>query len=195
MKNLLYFIISIALGVLASCNQSESQQVEQLPASLDQKSLVARGEYLVTVMDCNACHSPKVMGPNGPEPDPEKLLSGYPADRPLPKVDTESLKSWILFGQDLTSAAGPWGVSFAANLTSDATGIGNWSEAQFFKAIREGKYKGLDGGRMLLPPMPWPSFAQLNDEDLRAIFAYLKSTKPVNNVVPAPIPPTELSSL
>ena len=195
MKNLLYFIISIVLGMLASCNQSEPQQAQQLPASLDQKSLVDRGEYLVTVMDCNACHSPKVMGPNGPEPDPERLLSGYPADRPLSKIDTESLKSWVLFGQDLTSAAGPWGVSFAANLTSDATGIGNWSEAQFFKAMREGKYKGLDGGRMLLPPMPWPSFAQLMDEDLRAIFAYLKSTKPVSNVVPAPIPPNELSSL
>lgn len=195
MKNLVYLIISVAMGTLVSCNQSEPQQTQQLQASLDQQSLIDRGAYLVTVMDCNACHSPKIMGPNGPEPDPEKLLSGYPADRPLPKIDTEALKSWILFGQDLTLAAGPWGVSFGANITSDATGIGNWTETQFFKAIREGKYKGLDGGRMLLPPMPWPNFAQLNDEDLRAIFAYLKSTKPVNNVVPAPIPPTELSSL
>lgn len=195
MKNQIYFIAIMTLGALASCNQSGSQQAEKLEASLDQKSLVERGEFLVTIMDCNTCHSPKRMGANGPELDPEKLLSGYPANQPLPKIDMATAKSWLLFSQDLTAAVGPWGVSFAANITSDATGIGNWSEEQFFKAIREGKNKGLDGGRMLLPPMPWPSFAHLPDEDLRAIFAYLKSTKPVQNVPPAPVAPTELGNL
>jgi hypothetical protein len=100
-----------------------------------------------------------------------------------------------MFGQHFTAAAGPWGVSFAANLTSDESGIGNWTEEQFFKAIREGKSKGMDNTRPLLPPMPWENFKNLTDDDLRAMFAYLKSTKPVRNVVPAPIPPTELANI
>lgn len=69
-------------------------------------------------------------------------------------------------------------MSFAANITSHETGIGNWTEEQFIRALREGKYKGLPNGRLLLPPMPWPYYGQLNDEALRAIFAFLKSTKP-----------------
>ncbi len=93
---------------------------------------------------------------------------------------------------DLTSAVGPWGVSFAANLTSDPTGIGSWTEENFKRALKEGKYKGMPGGRTLLPPMPWQNFANISDEDVSAIFAYLKSTKPVKNVVPAPIPPDQL---
>jgi hypothetical protein len=195
MKNLVFVVISMGLAALASCNLAEKNQVPELQASTDQQTLIERGKYLVTAAGCHDCHSPKVFGPHGPEPDPERLLSGHPSDMSVPKIDTAILKSWVLFGQDLTVAVGPWGASFAANLTSDPTGIGNWSETQFFKAIREGKYKGLDGGRMLLPPMPWPNVAQLSDEDLRSIFAYLKSTKPVKNVVPAPIPPTDLVNL
>ncbi len=88
-----------------------------------------------------------------------------------------------------TAAKGPWGTSFAANLTPDPTGLGNWSEEQFFNAMRKGYYKGIEGGRMLLPLMPWPAYAQMTDEDLRSIFAYLKSLPPVKNIVPAPLPP------
>jgi hypothetical protein len=83
-------------------------------------------------------------------------------------------------------------MSFAANITSDATGIGNWTEAQFFTALRKGKYKGQETGRPLLPPMPWMNYKNMSDEDMRAIFYYLKATKPVENVVPAPKAPTEL---
>ncbi len=97
-----------------------------------------------------------------------------------------------MFGPDLTNAVGPWGMSFAANISSDDTGIGTWSESQFFKAMREGKWKGLDGSRSLLPPMPWFNFKNLDDTDLRSIFAYLKSSKPVENVVPAPKLPSDL---
>ena len=129
----------------------------------------------------------------GPELDMDLRLSGYPSKRPIGPVDTNSIKrGWILFGPDLTNAVGPWGMSFAANLTSDETGIGNWTEAQFIKALREGKYKGLDNTRPLLPPMPWQNFGQYNDEDLKAIFAFLKSTKAVENRVPAPKQMAEL---
>ena len=95
-------------------------------------------------------------------------------------------------GQDLTSAAGPWGVSFAANITSDETGIGYWTEEQFFTAIRKGKYKGLEGSRNLLPPMPWQVYSGMTDTDLKAIYEYLQTTKPVSNIVPAPIAPEDI---
>lgn len=105
-------------------------------------------------------------------------------------MDPELIKKgWILFDADLTAAAGPWGVSFAANLTSDQTGIGNWTEENFRRALKEGKYKGLEGSRMLLPPMPWANFTGIGNEDIKAIFQYLKSTKPVSNVVPFPVTP------
>lgn len=160
--------------------------------TMTQAELIRRGEYLVNTSACHDCHSPKVMTPTGPEPDPNRLLSGHPADMPLPQVNKEAMKDWILFNQHLTAAAGPWGVTFSANLTSDETGIGNWTEEQFFRAIREGKYKGLEGSRQLLPPMPWQMFRNMTDADLRAIFAYLKSTKPVRNIVPAPIAPPDI---
>lgn len=175
----------------APAAEQEEGQGQQAAIQLAAEQ-VARGQYLVTVGGCNDCHSPKKMGPNGPEPDPERLLSGHPQDEPLARVDTSELGSWVLFSHGLTAAAGPWGVSYAANLTSDDTGIGLWTEEQFIKCIREGKYKGLEGSRPLLPPMPWPSFAQMTDEDLKAVFAYLKSTRPVRNIVPAPVALAEL---
>ena len=134
--------------------------------------------------------SPKKMGAQGPEVIPELMLSGYPADRPVVKFDNKLIKQgFAQFYPDLTAAAGPWGLSFAANITSDETGIGNWTEAQFKTALTQGKSKGLETGRMLLPPMPWPNYAQMKNEDVAAVFAYLKSTKPVKNMVPTPTPP------
>lgn len=150
--------------------------------------MIERGKYLVGIMGCNDCHSPKIMGPQGPQLDPERLLSGYPAGRPLPAMPTNN-EGWALMTMDLTAAVGPWGTSFAANLTSDETGIGNWTEEQFERALRHGLYKGLEGSRPLLPPMPWQNLVNMDPEDMKAVFAYLKSTKPVENVVPAPIPP------
>jgi hypothetical protein len=102
------------------------------------------------------------------------------------------MKGWSLFAPDLTSAVGPWGASFAGNITSDATGIGNWTEENFIRALRKGKYKGLENSRDLLPPMPWFVYKNMTDEDLKSIFAYLKTTKPVENVVPAPRSLSEL---
>ncbi len=148
-----------------------------------------RGRYLVEIIGCGDCHSPKLMGPNGPYPDPERLLSGHPADAKLPSVPKDALKDWALFAMDNTAAVGPWGISFAANITSDASGIGAWSEEQFARAMREGKWKGIEGSRTLLPPMPWPNYTNMSAADVSAIYAYLISTPPVENVVPPPVPP------
>src|SRR5690606_23457121 len=139
---------------------------------------------------CNDCHSPKKMGPMGPEIIPELMLSGYPADRPIAPFDLSLTQKGItMMNSDLTAAAGPWGISFAGNLTPDATGLGNWTELQFKKALTEGKYKGMDNTRMLLPPMPWQNYIDLKESDIQAIFQYLQSIKPVKNIVPQPIPP------
>ena len=190
MKKLhLPLVILTATLAFACSNENKSKNDDVKVAT--NEDLAKRGKYLVSIMGCNDCHSPKMMTPQGPVPDTNLLLSGHPSAIPVGPVDTTTLKSWVLFSPMLTAAAGPWGVSFAANLTSDDSGIGSWSEAQFMKAIREGKYMGLDNGRMILPPMPWPVYAQATDEDLKAIFAYLKSTKPVHNVVPPPIPPKQ----
>jgi cytochrome c553 len=184
------FLLSLLL--LAGCAQNKKPEVAAAPQPTPEQK-VKRGEYLVTIMGCNDCHSPKTMGPQGVQIIPELILSGYPADRPQLKVENAALKKgWVLLTGDLTSAAGPWGVSFAANLTSDPTGIGSWTEENFKRALKEGKFKGMPGGRTLLPPMPWQNYANISDEDVSAIFAYLNSTKPVKNVVPAPIPPDQL---
>ena len=165
-----------------------SETVEPTEAQIIQK-----GEYLVTIMGCNDCHSPKSMGPQGPVIIADLMLSGYPAARPVQKVNPDPIKKgWVLLNEDFTSGAGQWGVSFAANLTSDQTGTGNWTEENFRRALKEGKYKGLEVSRMLLPPMPWTNFATIKDEDVKAIFLYLKSTKPVSNVVPMPISPDQI---
>ncbi|HEY1022269.1 MAG TPA: c-type cytochrome [Flavisolibacter sp.] len=186
------FFTGIALFAIVSCQSGSGSatngEVTNRNSVVSNDSLIKKGAYLVNIMDCNECHSPKIMTSAGPEPDPERLLSGHPANLPFPTVDTADLQSFVLFHPMSTAAAGPWGVSFAANLTSDESGIGNWSEEQFIRAIRQGKQKGLESGRTLLPPMPWRNYAtHLKDEDLTAIFAYLKSTKPVQNVVPSPI--------
>lgn len=190
---LLGTLVLLMITAMLACNSdpkpsSNKEGIAEITGPVNNDSLVSRGHYLVTIMGCNDCHSPKKMGPRGPEIDSLHLLSGHPAGMPTGKADPAVLKSWILFNQGLTAFVGPWGTSFAANITSDETGIGNWSEAQFFKAIREGKYKGMDNTRPLLPPMPWQMYAHASDEDLRAIFAYLKSTPPVENRVPAIVP-------
>ena len=191
--SILFTVLAVAAvtGLLIACNSSAANDKETKP--LSQEQLVKRGEYLVNAVGCDDCHSPKKMGPKGPEIIEELRFSGYPSERPIQPADTNTIHNgWMLLGTDLTSAVGPWGMSFAANISSDATGIGNWKEEQFFKVIREGKYKGLEGSRDLLPPMPWFVYKNFSDEDIRSIFAYLKSTKPVANQVPAPRPWTAL---
>lgn len=190
MKKLILPAVVLASVFAVACKDGAANKTKDTPAVTTSEELAKRGKYLVDIMVCDDCHSPKIMTPHGPVIDTTRRLSGHPSDMKVDEYDEEALNSWVLFNsKTFTSIAGQWGVSFAANLTSDATGIGSWTEAQFLKAIREGKYKGLDNSRPLLPPMPWEQYSKASDEDLKAIFAFLKTTKPVHNVVPPPIPP------
>ncbi len=153
--------------------------------------MIERGKFLVTMGGCNDCHSPKKMTEQGPRVDPERRLSGQPADAAPPAVPANVLnpQGWMaMTTSHMTAWAGPWGVSFAANLTPDMnTGIGSWNDEMFIKAMRTGKHMG--SGRQILPPMPWQDLGQLPESDLKAIFTYLKSLPAVQNAVPDPIPP------
>ncbi len=154
------------------------------------KALIERGRFFVSVGGCNDCHSPKKMTPKGPVPDETRLLSGQPAEEKLPEVPANIISpdKWGgLFNNHLTGWVGPWGTSYASNLTPDReTGLGNVSDELFIKILRTGKFMG--GERDILPPMPWQDFGALPDEDLKAIYAYLKVIKPVKNETPASIP-------
>ena len=184
-----YLIPAVISIALLACNPPAKQAESSTPV-VNTADRIVKGKKLVNTLGCNDCHSPKVMTAMGPVPDTLRLLSGHQADEELPAYDAAILKSYVLFNMNNTATIGPWGTSFAANLTPDQTGIGNWSEEQFFQAMKHGKFKGLENSRNLLPPMPWQSYAQMDDEDLKAIFAYLKSIKPVNNLVPMAIPPS-----
>lgn len=181
-------IVLVAILGLFGCNDSQKETNIYEP-QVNVQAQIERGRNLVNVIGCNDCHSPKIMTDRGPIDDPERLLSGHNSKEELASYNTETTKSYVLFNMNGTAAIGPWGTSFSANLTPDDTGIGTWSEEQFLRAIKQGKYKGLEGSRQLLPPMPWPAYSQMPDEDIKAIFAYLKSIKPVENIVPQAIPP------
>ncbi|MBL7947031.1 MAG: hypothetical protein JNN32_13285, partial [Flavobacteriales bacterium] len=123
------FVATLCFAVLAGLNSCSSPNQEAEPdgpqAIAGAAERIERGKYLVETMGCHDCHSPKLMGPNGPYLDPDRVLSGYPADRPLPPLPATH-EGWALMTMDLTAAVGPWGTTFAANITSDESGIGNW---------------------------------------------------------------------
>ena len=197
MKNIVMWclpgVLAVSSAVCAPAQQSSetaANAVQPIATAKDGHEALGRGELLAKFGGCSDCHTPKLMTPKGPELDKSRLLSGYPAHAPLPALP-EGVVSPTQWGavatNDLTAWVGPWGVSFAANLTPDVTGLGGWTEQQFIQTMRTGKHLGV--GRAILPPMPWPGVAALTDGDLKALFAYLQSLKPISNQVPQPIPP------
>lgn len=194
---LLACIAACASSLLVSCRQqpatasAATTEATAAPAKFNGfENQVKWGEYVVKTTGCNDCHTPKKMGAHGPEDDTAMLLSGHPAQQPLPDIDRKMAETKGLGVTNTETAwVGPWGVTFAANLTPDSTGIGSWTEEQFVKCLKQNKWMGMDGTRPLLPPMIVSSTAQMSDDQVKAIFAYLKTLKPVHNVVPAYMPP------
>lgn len=159
-----------------------------LTAGSESKSLqVARGKYLVNFGGCNDCHTPVKITKLGPVPDFSRMLSGHPEHLHLPPPELKP-GPWFVVTAGMTAWAGPWGISYAANLTPDQnTGLGIWTEDVFLKAMKTGRHMG--SGRQIQPPMPWQSLSQLPDRDLRAIYAYLRTIPAVVNHVPERVSP------
>jgi cytochrome c553 len=167
MKRALFVMILAAST--AALNAADAKRVE-------------RGKYLVMVAACHDCHTPKANPMMAL--DTNRLLSGRPGTTAAPN---QPAVGQISASGDLTAWYGPWGVSYAANITPDLeTGIGKrYTEAAFIKTLRTGKKPE---GEPLLPPMPWQMIGQMTDEDLKSIYAYLRSVKPVKNFVRSAAP-------
>ena len=167
--------LTFGLGYRASVQRTETGEAPS----------VELGRHLVTILACNDCHTPFKLGPNGPEPDMTRMLSGHPQDLVMPappRLDNGS--PWIWVGAATNTAyAGPWGISYSPNLTPHETsGLGIWTEQMFVDALRTGKHMGQS--RPIQPPMPWPAYRHLSDRELRSIYAYLRTIPPIDNLVP-----------
>lgn len=203
-RSITIFGATLLFAALTAAGCSEQQTPQQAPQqsaklvpgqaiqAAQAKDPVAWGKFLVDFGGCHDCHTPKVFTDHGIVLDSLRLLSGHPQNTVLPKVDPAMIQpgNWVLFSDQFTAAVGAWGVSFAANLTPDQTGLGLWTEEMFIKALRSGKHMG--DGRPILPPMPWENFKNVSDDDLKAIFAYLRTVKPIQNIVHGPVSPEDL---
>ena len=124
---------------------------------------VRRGEYLVELLGCGACHTDGAL--DG-VPDFDRALAGS--------------RIGIAYSNPL-GADNP-GVIYPSNLTPDEeTGIGAWSDIQIERAIRAGLAR--HAGKQIAA-MPWQGYAKLTQEDMTAVVAYLRSIRPVSHKVP-----------
>jgi mono/diheme cytochrome c family protein len=154
---------AVALGLVSCAKTEQSTTTADSTATvvLTPAQKIERGRYLTAVASCNDCHTPGALYG---APDMSRQLAG-------------SEVGWT----------GPWGTTYAANLTPDSTtGIGRYTEDDIVNALRKGVKAD---GAPVLPPMPWPWFAQFTDEDAYAIAAYLKSVPAVVHAVPENLPP------
>ncbi len=186
LRTLAALVAGALFGGAVIAAYSPTIQARSRLAATDQAE---RGRYLVTIGGCHDCHTPWKLGEHGPEPDMSRALSGHPEEVVMTPAPVLGDGPWGWAGAGTNTAfAGPWGVSFAANLTPDEnTGTGIWTEDIFINTIRNGRHWGV--ARPLLPPMPWENYRQMTDEDLKAVFAYLRTLQPIRNQVPQPVEP------
>lgn len=198
-KSYLLFITGLVFTAtcFTQCSNSKTNESATTSTSDAEKpnfggyeTQVKWGEHLVTIAGCNDCHTPKKMTPQGPADDSSLMLSGHPEKLPAPEVDRKAMESkGLVVTADFTAWIGPWGITYSANLTPDETGLGNWTEDQFLYAVKNSISKGVAGGRPLLPPMSMMPVKLMSDDELKAIFAYLKTIKPIKNNSVQPTPP------
>jgi mono/diheme cytochrome c family protein len=134
----------------------------------ENRAVAARGEYLVELLGCGACHTDgALIG----EPDMTRSLAGSGIG--------------IAWSNPLGDKYP--GVVYPANITPDIeTGIGRWSDVEISNAIRAGL--GRHGGTRI-EVMPWQAYNKISDDDIEAITAYLRSIEPVAHRVPAAVAP------
>ena len=104
MKSSFSIVVAVIATISASVITNHKSFAEMEPVVVEpvsKDSLIKRGAYLVTSMLCDDCHSPKRIGPRGPEIIPELRLSGFTQTNKLPKVDANEIKKgWTLFNED-----------------------------------------------------------------------------------------------
>lgn len=195
-NSLLLSGVAIATLCFYSCSENKPVEEGTTPDAVAKpdyggfESQIAWGEHLVTIGGCSDCHTPKVMTPMGPADDTTLFLSGHPQAMPAPDVDRKQMESkGLVVTATFTSWIGPWGITYSANLTPDETGLGTWTEDQFIYAIKNSVSKGLPGARPLLPPMSMMPPKFMSEDELKAVFAYLRTVKPVKNISVQPTPP------
>jgi hypothetical protein len=168
---------ALALGVLGLGLWGTGALTAQTkPAASPSADKLARGKYIATIGACHDCHSPKIDPQQ--HPDTKRPFSGRPQTTMAPSQNNNEIHASL----DLTAWAGPWGVSYGANLTPDPeTGIKKrYNEASFIKTLRTGKKPE---GEDLLPPMPWELYKIMPDDDLKALYAYLQTIPAIKNNV------------
>jgi len=182
-------LVMTFIPLVAGCNAGRTAAADSTVTKR-----VERGRYLVSTSACNDCHTPLKMTERGPEPDMAHMLSGHPSSLKVPRPPKLDDGPWTWVGAGTNTAfAGPWGVTFTANLTPDQnSGLGIWTEDMFVRAIRTGRHMGTS--RQIMPPMPWQVYRNMTDEDLKSIYAYLRTIPPVSNHVPQYLEPDEVEA-
>ena len=179
-------LLIVASGLVVACATAESEDPLDLYEEIDattildapkpvpgryspiKRDLVLRGEYLVELLGCGACHTDGALVG---DPDYDRSLAGS--------------ETGIAYANPLGDEFP--GIVYPPNITPDpGTGIGDWSDAQIASAIRAGI--GRHGSRRITS-MPWPGYARMYDDDVKAIVSYLRSIKPVVHQVPDRVEP------
>lgn len=134
----------------------------------DDRERALRGEYLVELLGCGACHTDgALLG----EPRMDRALAGS--------------RVGIAWSNPLGDEYP--GVVYPPNITPDVeTGIGSWSDEQIANAVRAGIGRHAD---RRIATMPWRGYATISNDDIEAITAYLRSIEPVAHAVPAEVRP------
>jgi cytochrome c553 len=180
-------ILLTAVLSTATLGAADTGDVAQKANVVSKQQQIARGEYLVEIMGCHDCHTPAKMGPNGPEQDRSRALSGHPESLVMPPAPALPPGPWVAsIAATFTAFASPGGTVFTRNLTPDKeTGLGDWTVEEFIATMKTGRERGK--GRPVLPPMPVQNLKALSDSDIRALFAYLQSIPAIKNRIPDPI--------
>ena len=184
-------VLVASMSVIVAANASRPVSAPQTAKrGLTKAEQIARGKYMVTIGGCHDCHTPWIVQPDGkPGPDMTRALSGHPMQFPIKEnVKLAGDRFTVAIAPTNTAYSGPWGTSFAANLTPEPlTGTGIWTFDIFRNTIRKGRHWGV--GRPLNPPMPWFNYKEMTDEDLLAVYTYIRTLRPIYNEVPEPLPP------
>lgn len=177
-------LIAVLSTAIVGASSANSDQQPSAAGTKEQQ--IARGKYLVEIMGCHDCHTPAKLGPNGPEQDRSRALSGHPEQLVMPPAPAPT-GPWVAsIAATFTAFGSPAGTVFTRNLTPDKeTGLGDWTVEEFIATMKTGRERGK--GRPVLPPMPVQNLRELSDPDIRALFAYLQSIPAIKNRVPQPV--------